>query len=158
MNKYVKILVCVLSCIAIGYLSGQVTQSSVTTWYPTLTKPSFNPPNWAFPIAWSLLYTMMGIAAGLVWSSIDYEPELVKKALIFFIIQLVLNSLWSILFFGLKNPFLALIEIVLLWLVIYETYFKFKKINKFAGFLFIPYLLWVSFAAVLNANIWYLNR
>lgn len=158
MNKYVKILVCVLSCIAIGYLSGQVTQSSVTTWYPTLTKPSFNPPNWAFPIAWSLLYTMMGIAAGLVWSSIDYEPELVKKALIFFVIQLVLNSLWSILFFGLKNPFLALIEIILLWLVIYETYFKFKKINKFAGFLFIPYLLWVSFAAVLNANIWYLNR
>jgi translocator protein len=158
MNKYVKIIVCVLSCISIGYLSGIVTQTSVTTWYPTLVKPSFNPPNWAFPIAWSLLYTFMGVAAGLVWARMDYDTELVKKALVFFVIQLALNSLWSFLFFGLKNPMLALIEIVLLWLMIYETYIKFKKIDKFAGFLFIPYLLWVTFAGVLNGNIWWLNR
>jgi translocator protein len=158
MNKYVKIIVCVLSCISIGYLSGIVTQTSVATWYPTLVKPSFNPPNWAFPIAWSLLYTFMGVAAGLVWARMDYDMELVKKALVFFVIQLALNSLWSFLFFGLKNPMLALIEIVLLWLMIYETYIKFKKIDKFAGFLFIPYLLWVTFAGVLNGNIWWLNR
>jgi len=105
-----------------------------------------------------MLYIMMGIAAGLVWNRIDHEKEVVKKALLFFAIQLALNALWSILFFGLKNPFLALIEIVLLWLMIYETYIKFGKIDKIAGYLFVPYILWVSFATVLNASIWWLNR
>ena len=158
MNKYVKILVCVLSCIAIGYLSGIATQSSIKTWFPTLIKPSFNPPNWLFAPVWSLLYTMMGVAAGLVWSRIEYEKESVEKALKFFIIQLALNALWSVLFFGLQNPMLALIEIVLLWLMIYETYIKFGKIDKIAGYLFVPYILWVSFAAILNASLWWLNR
>ena len=101
---------------------------------------------------------MMGIAAGLVWNRIDYEKEAVKKALVFFVIQLALNALWSILFFGIRNPFLAFIEIILLWLMIYETYVKFGKIDKIAGYLFIPYILWVSFAAVLNGSIWWLNR
>ncbi len=158
MNKYVKILIFVLTCVAIGYLSGQVTQSSIKTWYPDLVKPSFNPPNWIFAPVWGLLYIMMGIAAGLVWSRIDFEREAVRKALIFFVIQLALNSLWSFLFFGLKNPMLAGIEIVLLWLMIYETYIKFGKIDKIAGYLFIPYILWVSFASVLNGSIWWLNR
>ena len=158
MNKYLKIFIFVLTCVAVGYLSGIVTRSSVQTWFPTLVKPSFNPPAWLFAPVWSLLYIMMGIAAGLVWSRIDVEKEAVRKALLFFIIQLVLNALWSLLFFGLKNPLLAMIEIVLLWLVIYETYVKFGKIDKIAGYLFVPYLLWVSFAAVLNASIWWLNR
>lgn len=158
MNKYIKILIFVLTCVAIGYLSGQVTQSSIKTWYPDLVKPSFNPPNWIFAPVWGLLYIMMGIAAGLVWSRIDFEREAVRKALIFFVIQLALNSLWSFLFFGLKNPMLAGIEIVLLWLMIYETYIKFGKIDKIAGYLFIPYILWVSFAAVLNASIWWFNK
>jgi tryptophan-rich sensory protein len=105
-----------------------------------------------------MLYIMMGIAAGLVWNRIETNRELVKKALVFFAIQLALNALWSILFFGLHNPMLALIEIVLLWLMIYETYVQFGKIDKIAGYLFIPYLLWVSFASVLNASIWWLNR
>ena len=158
MNKYVKILLFVVTCIAVGYLSGMATQSSVTTWFPTLIKPSFNPPPWVFAPVWSLLYLMMGIAAGLVWSRIDYEKEAVKKALLFFVIQLALNALWSILFFGMRNPFLAMIEIIILWLMIYETYVKFGKIDKIAGYLFIPYILWVSFAAVLNGSIWWLNR
>lgn len=158
MNKYLKIAIFVATCIAVGYLSGQATQSSVNTWFPTLIKPSFNPPPWVFAPVWSLLYTLMGIAAGLVWSRIDFEKEAVKKALLFFAIQLALNALWSILFFGLRNPLLALIEIVLLWLMIYETYVKFGKINKIAGYLFVPYLLWVSFAMVLNASIWWLNK
>lgn len=158
MNKYVKILLFVVTCIAIGYLSGMATQSSVTTWFPKLIKPSFNPPAWVFAPVWSMLYIMMGIAAGLVWNRIDYEKEAVSKALLFFVIQLVLNAAWSLIFFGLKNPLLALIEIVLLWLMIYETYIKFIKIDKIAGYLFIPYLLWVSFAAVLNASIWWLNK
>ncbi len=158
MNKYVKILLCVITCIGVGYLSGMATQSSVTTWFPTLTKPSFNPPSWVFAPVWSLLYMMMGIAAGLVWNRIDYEKGAVKKALVFFVIQLALNALWSILFFGIRNPFLAFIEIILLWLMIYETYVQFGKIDKIAGYLFIPYILWVSFAAVLNGSIWWLNR
>jgi len=158
MNKISKILVVVVTCLVVGYFSGMVTRSSITTWYPTLIKPSFNPPNWVFAPVWTMLYAMMGVAAGLVWSRIDFEKEVVKKALIFFAVQLALNALWSYLFFGLKNPMLAGIEIIILWLMIYETYIKFVKINKMAGYLMIPYLLWVSFASVLNASIWWLNR
>ena len=158
MNKYTKILVCVASCLAIGFLSGQVTRDAITTWYPTIIKPSFNPPNWIFGPVWSMLFTFMGIAAGLVWAKIDFNKEIVKKALLFFVIQLALNVLWSFLFFGLHNPGIALIEIILLWLMIFETYNQFIKIDKIAGYLFIPYLAWVGFAAILNANIWWLNR
>jgi tryptophan-rich sensory protein len=158
MNKITRILTVVVTCLAIGYFSGMVTRSAIITWYPTLVKPSFNPPNCIFAPVWSMLYIMMGVAAGLVWNRIDFEKDLVKKALILFAIQLALNALWSYLFFGLKNPMLAGIEIVLLWLMIFETYSKFVKINKIAGYLFIPYLLWVSFAMVLNGSIWWLNR
>ena len=118
MSKYKKILIFVVTCIAVGYLSGMVTRSAVITWFPTLVKPSFNPPSWVFAPVWSTLYIMMGIAAGLVWSRIDFQREAVRKALLFFVIQLVLNALWSLLFFGLHNPRLALIEIVLLLLMI----------------------------------------
>lgn len=153
-----KILIWVATCMAVGYLSGMATQSGVKTWFPTLVKPSFNPPGWLFAPVWSMLYIMMGIAAGLVWDRIDFQKEEVRKALLFFVIQLALNALWSFLFFGIRNSMLALIEIIILWLMIYETYIKFGKINKFAGYLFIPYLLWVSFAMVLNASIWWLNK
>lgn len=158
MNKITRLLVVVVTCLAVGYFSGLVTRSSIVSWYPTLVKPSFNPPNWIFAPVWSMLYIMMGIAAGLVWNRIASEQEAVRKALVFFVIQLALNSIWSFLFFGLKNPTLAGIEIILLWLLIYETYLQFAKIDKIAGYLFIPYLLWVSFAAVLNGSIWWLNR
>ena len=158
MNKIVKIIAAVAVCLAIGYFSGTVTRSAILDWYPTLEKPSFNPPNWIFAPVWTALYIMMGIAAGLVWNRIKYETEVVKKALVFFIIQLILNAMWSYLFFGLRNPMLAGLEIIVLWLMIYETYIQFNKINKIAGYLFIPYLAWVSFATVLNASIWWLNR
>ena len=147
-----------MTCLVIGYLSGKVTQESITTWYPTLIKPVFNPPNWIFPIAWTILYIMMGVAGGLIWNYLESDQEKVKKAFTFFIIQLALNALWSYLFFGLHNPFLALIEIILLWLMIFETYTQFKKIDKIAGMLLIPYLAWVTFATVLNASIWWLNK
>ena len=158
MNKFTRILTVVVSCLAVGYFSGIVTRSSIETWYPTLVKPSFNPPNWVFAPVWTMLYCMMGLAAGLVWNRIDFEKEVVRKALIIFAVQLALNSLWSFLFFGLMNPMLAGLEIVILWLMIFETYIQFAKINKIAGYLMIPYLLWVSFATVLNASIWWLNR
>jgi benzodiazapine receptor len=158
MNKTYKILVVVATCLVVGYFSGMVTRSAITTWYPTLVKPSFNPPNWIFAPVWTILYIMMGVAAGLVWSRIEKDKLVVKNALGFFAIQLGLNALWSFLFFGLKNPMLAGLEIIILWLMIYETYMKFIKIDKIAGYLFVPYLLWVSFASVLNANIWWLNK
>ncbi|MEA9413397.1 TspO/MBR family protein [Flavobacterium sp. PL02] len=158
MNKITRILAVVVTCLAIGYFSGIVTRTSVDTWYPTLIKPSFNPPNWVFAPAWSLLYLLMGVASGLVWDRIEYEKEAVKNALVFFAIQLALNALWSYLFFGLMNPLLALLEVFVLWLMIYETLLKFIKINKIAGYLLVPYLLWVSYATVLNASIWWLNK
>ena len=148
----------VVTCLVVGYFSGIVTRGSIETWYPTLVKPSFNPPNWLFAPVWSTLYIMMGIAAGLVWNRIDFERDAVKRALLFFTIQLGLNALWSFLFFGLHNVLLALIELVILWLMIYETYQSFRKIHKIAGDLLLPYLAWVTFAGVLNASIWQLNQ
>lgn len=158
MNKTVKIAIALIVCLLVGYSASVVTRPSVASWYPTLIKPIFNPPNWIFMPMWTLLYILMAVAAGLVWDKIKEQNEVVKKALAFFLIQLTLNAIWSYLFFGLKNPMLALIEIVLLWLMIYETYLKFIKINKTAGYLLIPYLAWVAFAAILNGSIWWLNR
>jgi len=158
MNKTVKIAIALIVCLLVGYSASVVTRPSVASWYPTLIKPIFNPPNWIFMPMWTLLYILMAVAAGLVWDKIKEQNEEVKKALAFFLIQLTLNAIWSYLFFGLKNPMLALIEIALLWLMIYETYLKFIKINKTAGYLLIPYLAWVAFAAILNASIWWLNR
>lgn len=158
LSKTTKMMVMIVTCVVIGYISGIVTRDSVDTWYVTLAKPVFNPPNWIFAPMWTILYILMGIAAGLVWDNIETQRETVRRALIYFAIQLALNALWSILFFGLHNPMLALIEIVLLWLMIYETFVQFNKVNKIAGYLFIPYLLWVTFALVLNASIWWLNR
>jgi tryptophan-rich sensory protein len=157
MQKILKIVLVVVVCVSIGYLSGMVTRDSITTWYPTLVKPIFNPPNWIFGPVWTLLYIMMGIAAGLIWTS-GYDEKKVKKALGFFAIQFGLNALWSYLFFGLRNPLLALIKIIILWLLIVETYNQFKKIDKVSGLLLLPYLAWVSFAMVLNFSIWWLNR
>lgn len=158
MSKYLRIIYCVAICLVVGYLSSITTQSSINTWYPTLIKPIFNPPNWLFAPVWTLLFIMMGIAAGMIWNQLENQRELVKKALLFFTVQLLLNALWSYLFFGLNNVLLALIEVILLWLVIYETFHIFKKIDKKAAYLFIPYLIWVAFAAVLNGSIYYLNR
>jgi tryptophan-rich sensory protein len=158
MQKIVRIAVVLSTCLLVGYLSGMVTRESITTWYPSLIKPSFNPPNWVFAPVWTILYIMMGVAGGMVWNRLEQDSENVKKAFTFFIIQLALNAAWSVIFFYFHNPFLALIEIILFWLIIFETYIQFKKIDKTAGLLFIPYIAWVSFATILNASIWWLNR
>lgn len=158
MQKALRISLVVMTCLVIGYLSGMMTRESITTWYPTLVKPIFNPPNWVFAPVWTILYIMMGVAGGIVWTKIESYEENVKKAFKFFLIQLGLNALWSFIFFYLHNPLLALIEIVILQLMIFETYSQFKKIDKTAGYLFIPYLAWVSFAMILNFSIWWLNK
>lgn len=158
MQKIVRIALVVTTCLLVGFLSSIVTRESITTWYPTLTKPIFNPPNWLFAPVWTILYIMIGVAGGLVWSKLESNQEIVKKAFGFFVIQLALNALWSYLFFGLHNPLLAFVEIILLWLIIFETFNQFKKIDKTAAYLLIPYLVWVSFAMVLNFSIWWLNK
>lgn len=157
MGKYLRIIYVVAICLAIGYLSSLVTQSSIDTWYPTIEKPFFNPPNWVFAPVWTLLFIMMGVAGGLVWNKLESNEKEVKKALFFFTAQLLLNALWSYLFFGLNNILLALIEIVLLWLIIYETFVLFKQLDKTAGRLLVPYLAWVGFATILTGSIYYLN-
>jgi benzodiazapine receptor len=157
MQKILRIVTVIMTCLAVGYISSLVTRENIPTWYADLNKPFFNPPNWVFAPVWTLLYIMMGLAAGLVWNKIDTNEKNVKKAFLFFLIQLALNALWSYLFFGLRNPMLASFEIIVLWLMIYETYIQFKKIDKVSGYLLLPYLAWVSFATLLTFSVWYLN-
>lgn len=159
MNKadVFKLVVAIVVCQLAGVIGGFFTASSVNTWYASLTKPAFNPPNWIFSPVWSTLYVFMGVALFLVWRK-GFQTEGIRTALYFFGIQLALNALWSILFFGLKMPLLAFVEIVILWDFILITLLKFKKVSKPAALLLIPYLLWVSFAALLNFFLWYLNR
>jgi tryptophan-rich sensory protein len=157
MKKYLRISYCIIICLTVGFFSGKITQSSITTWYPTLIKPVFNPPNWIFAPVWTLLYIFMGIAAGLIWNEIECKPKEVKVALQYFIVQLGLNALWSYLFFGLQNLLLASIEVILLLLVLIECYKLFKPIHPIAAKLFIPYIAWVSFASLLTLSIFYLN-
>ena len=156
MYRILKALAFVLVSEAAGIIGSIFTISSIPTWYPTLNKPSFSPPNYLFGPVWTLLYALMGIAAFLVWEK-GLKKKEVKKGLTLFFIQLVLNSLWSIIFFGFQNPTLALFEIIILWTFILKTTLVFYKISKSAGYLFIPYLLWVTFAAFLNLSIVLLN-
>jgi tryptophan-rich sensory protein len=152
-----RLVFSILLCQLAGAIGGFFTASSVKTWYATLTKPSFNPPSWLFSPVWITLYVLMGIALFLVWRK-GLHHKGVKIAIYVFGVQLALNALWSILFFGLKMPLLAFIEILILWGFILVTLLKFKKISKLAGYLLLPYLLWVSFAAVLNFFLWHLNH
>ena len=125
-------------------------------WYESLQRPALTPPNWVFGPVWITLYTMMGISLYLVWQK-GPSKEKVRSALLAFFGQLVLNSIWSIIFFGLRAPFHAFIVIVLLWFVILITILKFYKVDKKAGLILIPYIVWVSVALVLNYYVWILN-
>jgi translocator protein len=151
-----KIILSVVACLLLGGISGIATKSAIMGWYSTLIKPSFNPPNWIFGPAWTLLYILMGIAFALIWNA-GTEKKEVKKAMKLFGLQLILNLIWSFLFFTMQNPAIAFIDIVILLIVINSTIRHFAAINKTAGYLLIPYLLWVSFATLLNGSIWYLN-
>ena len=142
--------------LVVGGLSGFATAKGVETWYPTLIKPSFNPPAWIFGPVWTVLYILMGVAAFLVWRQ-GLEADGVKRALALFLVQLGLNGLWSILFFGLQRPGWALVEIVVLWVAIVVTLRAFWRVSPAAGWLLVPYLAWVSFATVLNGSLWMLN-
>ena len=155
-KRVLYITVSVLVCLAIGFLSSIATQSSVNDWYLTLDKPSFTPPNYLFAPVWTALYIMMGVAAGIVWSK-GYHHIWVKTALYHFVFQLLLNALWSIVFFGLKNPLGGMIVILALLTMIILTIKWFRVISKPAAYLLVPYVLWVVFASALNYKIWELN-
>ena len=154
-----KTILILLISIIVAQLAGAVgsifTASSIESWYAFLEKPVFSPPNWLFAPAWITLYILMGIAAFLIWQKRGEAGA--KSALYFYGGQLILNSLWSVIFFGFQNPFLAFLEIIVLWLLIALTTVKFYRIEKAAGLLFVPYILWVTFAMVLNFSIWQLN-
>jgi tryptophan-rich sensory protein len=154
MNKYLKLFISLLLPQIAGGLGAFFTLSSVQSWYLTLNKPSWNPPSWLFGPVWTTLYVLMGIACFLIWKS---EHPRKKQVLTLYFLQLFLNSLWSPAFFGAQNPMLGILVIVPMWASILACILLFRKINTWAAVLMIPYLLWVSFATVLNATIWYLN-
>ena len=156
MKKTSQLLGAILLCQLAGAIGSVFTASSVTTWYPILVKPSFNPPSWLFGPVWITLYAMMGVALYLVWREKQAGKE-TKQAIAVFLAQLAINSVWSIVFFGLKSTGAALVVIAVLWLLIAASIWKFYPIKKAAAWLLVPYLLWVSFASVLNYAIWRLN-
>ncbi|MDY8134788.1 TspO/MBR family protein [Aquimarina sp. 2201CG5-10] len=155
-KKFIRIVIAVFLCLLIGFLSSIATQKSIDTWYPTLNKPFFTPPNWVFAPVWIIMYIMMGISAGIVWSRGFYH-KWVKTALYHFGFQLLLNAAWSIFFFGLQNPLIALLDIIALFILLLFTIKWFKVVNSTAAYLLIPYVIWVAFATALNFGIWQLN-
>lgn len=152
----IKILIAVLVCLGIGFIGSIATQTSVDTWFVTLSKPSFNPPSWLFAPVWTLLYVLMGVAAGIVWSK-GFHHLWVKTALYHFGFQLILNAGWSIAFFGYQSPLAGLIIIIALIVLVLITFKWFKIVSTTAAYLLIPYILWIGFAAALNFEIWRLN-
>jgi benzodiazapine receptor len=154
---WLRLILSIVIASLAGFIGSLFTMNSVRTWYQTIKRPDWNPPNWLFGPVWTLLYFLMGIALYLVWSK-GTDTQYARMALLLFGIQLALNSVWSILFFGLHSPFWAFIEIAILWLFILLTMFSFYPISRAASYLMVPYILWVSFAAVLNFSIYWLNR
>lgn len=156
MQKTVRLIFLILACEAVGIAGSAFTLPAISTWYATLTKPGFSPPNSIFGPVWTALYALMGISAYVIWES-KKKQSTVTIALYYFGAQLFLNLLWSFLFFGLRSPLFALIELVVLWLFILLTIKKFLKISHKAAYLLLPYLAWVSFALILNFAIVVLN-
>ena len=155
-KKLLQIIIAVVICLVAGAIGSMATQSSVNTWYTTLSKPVFNPPNWLFAPVWTSLFVLMGISAGIVWNRGFYH-KWVKTALYHFGFQLILNIAWSLVFFGLREIFGALLIVVGLFVLLLFTYKWFRVVNEKAAYLLIPYILWVGFASVLNFSIWQLN-
>ncbi len=151
------LILAILVCQAAGFLGSVFTVKAIPTWYSYLQKPVFTPPSWLFGPAWITLYTLMGIAVYLVFRQ-GWEKPAIRSAVYLFGVQLVLNALWTPLFFGLHWLLVAFIEIELLWVLILLTILKFWKASRAAGLLMIPYLLWVTFASALNLSFWFLNR
>jgi benzodiazapine receptor len=157
MKGPVRLAVALALPLAVGFVAGRVTAPAVASWYPALVKPPFTPPAQLFGPVWTALYLAMGAAAWLVWRQGLATPG-VAMALTVFLLQLLLNGLWSLLFFGLRSPLAGLVDIAALWVAVVACAILFFARSRWAGALMVPYAAWVTFAAVLNASIWILNR
>lgn len=153
--QWLILVVFVVVCLGAAGLGAAWTNTSVATWYSTLAKPSWNPPNWVFGPVWTCLYLAMAVSAWLVWRQQGMVGA--RTPLLIFTGQLILNAAWSFIFFGLRNPGLALVDVVLLWLSILATILAFRRVSTWAAALLVPYLAWVSFATVLNWTLWRMN-
>lgn len=151
-----KLIAAVGLCLTAGFIGGFFTAPAIPLWYNQLQKPEFNPPSWVFSPVWTILYILMGVSLYIIWNSRINQKE-ASRAYFAFGLQLGLNILWSILFFGLRNLFYAFVDIILLLAAIVATIAVFYRIDRKAALLLVPYLLWVSFASVLNYSIWQLN-
>jgi tryptophan-rich sensory protein len=156
-RSVISFIIAVAVPLVVGGIGGFVTAQAIPGWYQTIEKPAWNPPAWVFGPVWTLLYVLMGVAAWLVWRQGWAVPR-VRIALGLFAVQLLLNLLWSLIFFGWRQIGLALVDIVFLWALVAITMLRFLSLVPAAGLLMFPYFLWTSFAAVLNAAIWWLNR
>ncbi|WP_395661202.1 TspO/MBR family protein [Aestuariivirga sp.] len=152
-NSWLVLAGFIVLCLTTGGIGGFATQPSIDGWYRLIAKPWWTPPDWVFGPVWTLLYIMIAVAAWLVWKTGDR----VRPAMVLFGVQLALNLLWSLLFFGARSPGMALVEVVFLWSAVLFTMLAFFGRQTTAGWLFVPYLAWVSFAAVLNFAIWSMN-
>ncbi|MDD2680951.1 MAG: tryptophan-rich sensory protein [Patescibacteria group bacterium] len=155
-KSWLLLVISLAISLSVGTLGSVFTETGPGTWYDSLLKPWFNPPNWIFAPVWTLLFILMGVALFLVWRH-GWKDILVRKGVNMFFIQLAFNLLWSYFFFGLNNPRLAFLEIIALWLAIAALMINFYRVDKRAAWLLWPYLTWVSFAAFLNFSIWQLN-
>lgn len=155
MPNYFKLIFSILICQLAGIIGSLFTRESIG-WYYTLSKPVFRPPNWMFGPVWIVLYLIMGISLYLVWKRGFGTPE-AKYPMLFFFTQLIFNTLWPIIFFGARSIGGGLIIIFILWILIFLTILSFQRVNKTAAYLLIPYIIWVSYASVLNFSIWRLN-
>jgi len=155
-DRLFRLATAVLVCELAGLVGSVFTFPAIATWYATLAKPWFSPPDWLFGPAWGVLYALMGLALFLVWERAGKNKHGFYD-MAAFAFQLALNTLWSVIFFGLRSPAAALAEILLLWAAIAYTIFSFWKIDRRAAYLLAPYIVWVSFAAALNYYVWMLN-
>lgn len=155
--NWVRPIICIALCMGLGFASGFSTVDAIDGWYKTIKKPVFNPPNWIFAPVWSALYFMMGLAAGLVWNK-GLKKAGVGMALGLFVGQFVMNLAWTPVFFGRQQMGMGLVIIAMLLIGILLTMRRFFQLDRLSGWLMVPYLLWVSFATLLNASLWYLNK
>jgi len=155
-KRYLNITIAILICLLVGFLSSLAVVDAIQEWYVDLNKPFFTPPNKLFSPVWTLLYIMMGISVGIVWNR-GFHHIWVKTALYHFLFQLLLNGLWSLVFFGLHSIVGGLLIILTLFILLLFTYKWFKVVDSRAAYLLIPYIIWVAYATVLNIGIWNLN-
>jgi tryptophan-rich sensory protein len=156
MKGVAKLIVSIAVPLIVGFTASLFTITGVKSWYQSIRKPTWNPPDWVFAPVWTTLYVLMGIALFLIWRSQGKKQK--RTAIILFIVQLIANFFWSFIFFDRHQIALALGEIIVLWLLVLLTIFYFARINKVAAWLLVPYVSWVTFAVILNFTIWQLNK